>query len=72
MKLLFDRRDIERFGFTYEPNEKKCNNIKLSGNFHNLDDQNYIAGRVISKYINSIYENNGNVYVRGHGTIDFI
>ena len=72
MKIIFTKQDIERFGFTYEPDKSFCHAIPLWGKFHNLDDKNYIASRIISKYINSVYEKNGTVYVLGYGTIDFI
>ena len=69
-KQLFTRADIERFGFKYEPDGSKCIDVIL----HNVDKTNKssIVRKVGMKYVNSIFEQRGNIYVRGYGNIDIL
>jgi hypothetical protein len=69
VKQLFTKQDIERFGFTYEPNEERCTIVQLRLVFTDFDNKTALVKKVHFQNIHSIYFSNGNAYVKGHGNI---
>ena len=72
MTILFNRQDIERFGFTYEPNETKCTTVQLRLVPADFNNKAALVKKIYFQNIHSIYSSNGHAYIKGHGTINFI
>jgi len=87
VKQLWTRKDIENYGFVYEPDVSKCKTLKLRLYVPvEIDDffKQEIAKQIPYKYVHQVwetpnpYEGDPNfladpkVLVTGHGNIDII
>lgn len=84
VKQLWTKKDIEDFGFIYEPNAQKCKTFKLAGGYNNEYDKSNIAKKIYVKYVHSVFINTDQpsdfpqshydhrVMVKGHTIIDIL
>lgn len=83
VKQLWTRRDIENYGFKYEPDPTKCVTYKIAVGEFNANDKRMIAEKIWTKYVHSVFINteqpfnppthyDHRVMVKGHGQIDVI
>lgn len=83
VKQLWTRRDIESYGFIYEPDPSKCVTYKVAVGAYNENDKKMIAQKIWIKYVHSVFIHteqpftppthyDHRVMVRGHTNIDII
>lgn len=87
VKEIFTKRDIENFGFTYEPDSSKCQTRKLRLYVPSKIDYFFkqeIAKQIPYKYVHKVWETpnshegdlnflaDSKILVTGHGQIDII
>jgi hypothetical protein len=66
---LFTQKDIELYGFTYEPNAVKCKTVQLRIIPFDFYNKKIVANKIHFQNVHSVYHINGVAYVRGHGNI---
>jgi len=69
IRQLMTKKDIETYGFHYEPNESKCTTVQLRVVPSDFDNKNFLVRKIYFQNINSVFCSNGNAYVKGHGSI---
>lgn len=83
IKQLWTRKDIENYGFTYEPDISKCKTFKLVGGYIDENDKKNIAKKIFVKCVHSVFiytdqpfipptHYDHRVMVKGHGQIDVL